>query len=488
MTIRLRLYIGFLVLIIIFLVDFVVNQHLSQEVIRNTEYLSNSEAVIRNSNLLHKNMIEMQSGFRGYLLTGVGSFLDSYYKGLETVSPLFKEQKSLVNAQEQNIRLDSIMNLHKRWVMYANSLIGAKKDTTAEASFRYQELFEKKLKMEVGKKLNDEIENLFIAFDSDEYSLRQKRRAALQESISQTRNITLSLTIFSIVVALISCFYIIKLIANRISHMVQLADEIAKGNFKKISDNKNDELEKLSESLNIMSETLEKNFEELTKKNKELDQFAYVVSHDLKAPLRGIDNISKWIEEDHEDDLTPALKKHLELIKGRTKRLENMINGLLDYARAGRVNSNTEKVNVQEMITELVEELVPSSFTVNIKTKMPVLTTEKLRLEQVFSNLLSNAVKYHDKNKGEITISSYDLGDMYEFSVSDNGPGIQAEYHDKIFMVFQTLKERDAFESTGVGLAIVKKIIDEQKMKIVVESEISKGTTFKFTWPKYKAN
>jgi light-regulated signal transduction histidine kinase (bacteriophytochrome) len=119
---------------------------------------------------------------------------------------------------------------------------------------------------------------------------------------------------------------------------------------------------------------------------------------------------------------------------------------------------------------------------------MPVLMTDKLHIEQVFSNLISNAVKYNDKPVGRIDIGAFDWGDYYEFTVQDNGIGIQSAYYEKIFTIFQTLQERDAFESTGVGLAIVKKILEDHKSTITVESISGKGTVFTFTWPKYLVN
>ncbi|MFY9309053.1 MAG: ATP-binding protein [Bacteroidia bacterium] len=483
MTIRLRLFIGFAFLIVIFLINFLVNQSLSREVKKNIVYLGESETVLRNSDLLNKSMTDMQSGFRGFLLTGQEVFLSTYNDGIEKVPPLLKQQRALVTAPKQKVRLDSINVLHTRWVNYANDLISTKRDTLPESGIKYKELFETRLKKEVGKKLNDEIRRIFIAFDGHEYSLRKLRREALESSLVSTGNINLALTLFSLSLAIITCFYIVRIITNRISRMVTLAQEISKGNFKAISDNKQDELQKLSESLNLMSKTLDKNFRDLTFKNKELDQFAYIVSHDLKAPLRGIINITKWMEEDHHKDMTPEIQKHIDLIKGRALRLESMINGLLEYARIGRTNMALETVNVKNMLSDLVEVLVPKKFDVEIG-EMPVFTTERLRLEQVFSNLITNAVKYSDKEKGNIQILCIELESYYQFEVRDNGAGIQSEYYDKIFMIFQTLRERDAFESTGVGLAIVKKIIDDQKATIKVESEFGKGTTFTFTWPK----
>jgi light-regulated signal transduction histidine kinase (bacteriophytochrome) len=229
---------------------------------------------------------------------------------------------------------------------------------------------------------------------------------------------------------------------------------------------------------------LKKSFSELTKKNNELDQFAYVVSHDLKSPLRGINNIVSWVEEDHEHELTPEIKRNLELIKSRTLRLENMINGLLEYAKVGKVQKGKETVDILKLLREIIDLVVPKNFSVQIDGVMPFISTEKLHIEQVFSNLITNAVKYNQNASPRIVIKSRELEDYYEFTVSDNGIGIQKEYFEKIFVIFHTLQEKDAFESTGVGLAIVKKIIDDYKGTIRVQSELGKGSSFIFTWPK----
>ncbi len=484
MSIRLQLFLGFSLLIMIFIISFFVNQRLSNEVLKNTSYINNSEAIIRNSNVIHKEMIEMQSGFRGFLLTGQEVFLQAYYDGINTVPPVIREQYGLLSSDLQRERLDSIRTLHNNWVNYANSLIFSRQDTLPEATKKYQELFETKLKMEVGKKLNDHIHKLFLYFDNYEYQVRKDRRVALQKSLKNTGIITLTLTLVSVVIALLAGFYFIRTITQRISKMVNLAEHISKGDFKKMEDTKQDELNRLSVSLNDMSETLEKNFKELKKKNSELDQFAYVVSHDLKAPLRGIANIISWIEEDHEQELTPDVKHNLVLIKGRATRLENMINGLLEYAKVGKIKKGYEAVDVTDLVLETVELLVPKHFKVEITSAMPVIVTERLHIEQVFSNLISNAVKYNHNPKPVIIISATELHDAYQFTVSDNGQGIQKEYFDRIFVIFQTLQERDAFESTGVGLAIVKKIVEDYKGTITVNSEPGRGTSFVFTWPK----
>jgi light-regulated signal transduction histidine kinase (bacteriophytochrome) len=269
--------------------------------------------------------------------------------------------------------------------------------------------------------------------------------------------------------------------------MITLAEKISKGSFITVTDTRKDEFASLVSSLNEMSETLERNFMELKNKNEELDQFAYVVSHDLKAPLRGISNIISWIEEDHEVDLTPNIKNNFMLIKGRARRLENMINGLLEYARVGKLKKGVEKIELNAFLKEIKELIVPGNVTFITDKNLPTIYAEKLLLEQVFSNLISNAFKHNNVNDPKIVIGCSDKGTHYEFSVTDNGPGIEKEYFDKIFVIFQTLQERDAFESTGVGLAIVKKIVENQKGTIHIESQLGKGTTIMFTWPKLKS-
>ncbi len=484
MSIRFQLFVIFFVLIMIFITAFFVNQQLSAEVIKNSAYVNSSEAVIRNSNIIQKNIIEMQSGFRGFLLTGQEPFLKQYYEGLQSVPKLMNEERNLVNTQDQRENLDSIEKYNELWVKYANDLITSKLDTSRSGREKYVELFETTLKMEVGKKLNDKIQNIFTSFDNYEYQLRSSRRSALQSSVASTRKTTLSLTIFSILLAFSLGFYLIRNITKRISKMVSLAENISNGDFRKIENISKDEMNQLSISLNSMSQTLEKNINELTKNNNDLNQFAYVVSHDLKAPLRGISNIISWIEEDHTHELTEKVNYNLGLIKGRTERLENMINGLLEYSKIGKIKNEYEKVVVQNMVNEIVDMIVPKNHIVKSEIGVKEIYTEKIRLEQVLSNLISNAVKYNNDKNPEIYICAKEFDKYYEFSVIDNGPGIDEKYFEKIFQIFQTLKERDAFESTGVGLAIVKRIIEEYKGTINVTSKPGFGSTFTFTWPK----
>ncbi len=245
------------------------------------------------------------------------------------------------------------------------------------------------------------------------------------------------------------------------------------------------EMSELHNKLKNETAEAEKASGDLAKINKELDQFAYVVSHDLKAPLRAINNLSSWIEEDLGPDANEDVKKNMQLLRGRVGRMESLIAGVLEYSRVGRLINQTEQLDAHKLVLETVEFLSPpESFIVTLQNDMPVIYADKLKLQQVFSNLISNAVKYHHTKNGTIKIECKNEEEYYHFSVTDDGPGIDPQYHQKVFDIFQTLQARDKVESTGIGLAIVKKIINEAGGNIWIDSEVGRGTSFIFSWPK----
>ncbi len=240
-----------------------------------------------------------------------------------------------------------------------------------------------------------------------------------------------------------------------------------------------------AEELNWMAQSLAKTTSVLRKRNQELDQFSYVVSHDLKAPLRAIANLSSWIEEDLSESMTEDTLHQMNLLRGRVHRMEALIEGLLQYSRVGRIQVPSEMVKVEKLLAEIIDSLAPpSGFEVKVAPGMPTFVTERLPLQQVFANLISNAIKHNRSESGYVNISVKDLGNFYEFAVADDGQGIAAQYHDKVFVIFQTLEARDKVENTGIGLSLVKKIVEGQGGSISIESAEGEGATFRFTWPK----
>jgi len=172
-------------------------------------------------------------------------------------------------------------------------------------------------------------------------------------------------------------------------------------------------------------------------------------------------------------------------MKGRLARLDDLINGLLAYARASRTERVLAPVDVAQLVREVAELVVPPSFILTLAPDLPTFVADRLGLQQVFTNLLSNAAKYYTgEGPGRISVSAQDEGRHYAFRVQDNGPGIAPEHHHKIFLLFQTLRDRHTAESTGIGLSIVKKLVDDQQGTIRVESAVGQGAAFIFTWPK----
>jgi signal transduction histidine kinase len=223
---------------------------------------------------------------------------------------------------------------------------------------------------------------------------------------------------------------------------------------------------------------------ELEQKNRELDQFAYIVSHDLKAPLRGINNLSLWIEEDLGDKIEGEIKASFDMMRGRVKRMELLINGILEYSRAGRIKQEAETFELKTMLSDLVQSLSPpDNFKIIIPDDLPTVTAEKISFEQIFTNYISNGIKYNNNPNPIIEVSYTVNNGMYEFCVADNGEGIEKQFHEKVFVIFQTLQSRDTYESTGVGLAIVKKIVEDKGGKVWIESEKGHGAKFFFSWP-----
>jgi PAS domain S-box-containing protein len=225
----------------------------------------------------------------------------------------------------------------------------------------------------------------------------------------------------------------------------------------------------------------------LERSNQELDAFAYAASHDLKAPLRVIHNASNWIEEDLAGHLTGETRENMNLLRSRVWRMDRLLDDLLEYSRIGRETDDrhTEAIS-GTVLMENIQGLLslPQGFIVDANSTLAAIEVFRMPLQQILINLISNAIKHHDKKTGRVEICVEDLGEMLRFSVKDDGPGIPAQYHEKIFKMFQTLKPRDQVEGSGMGLAMVRKHVDFAGGEVKLQSAVGLGSTFSFTWPK----
>jgi PAS domain S-box-containing protein len=225
--------------------------------------------------------------------------------------------------------------------------------------------------------------------------------------------------------------------------------------------------------------------QEIRSANEELTSFAYVVSHDLKAPLRAIGSLADWLSTDYADKFDDEGKEHMRLLISRVHRMGGLIDGILQYSRVGRVKDALVDVELNRLVRDVIDLLAPpANITVTVDAALPTVKTEATRIAQVFQNLISNAVKYMDKPQGNVHIGCVADGTHWKFSVTDNGPGIEPRHFERIFQLFQTLAPRDRIESTGVGLALVRKIVEMYGGRVWIESKVGEGSTFSFTLPR----
>ncbi len=469
-----------------------INYNQSELVNENSEKSASSTLIIRNSNRFQRNLLNMVSGLRGYLLTNEGYFIQTYDSAIIENESILQELLTLIpEGTKQREVLENISDLNEYWVNESvGPLLEAKKIAIVSDSSMtaFNKLYRERMRTGLEQDILRQIQSKFVEFSNYEYGLRELRKRELTESIQNTKKVSFYLTFISIIAGSIIAGFIAYYISSRIVKMVKMANAIAQGNYEvHMTDVGRNELSQLAKALNEMAKILNMNISLLRKQKNELDQFAHIVSHDLKTPLRGIDNVVTWIEEDHSFDIPPKVHEYLSIIKGRILLAENLLKGILLYARVGKEVMVKERVDVNELLTE-IKEYGYNKPGINfiVESHMPILHTERTPLQQIFTNLIVNAFKYHDKTEGFVKVYHKIEGDFYEFFIEDNGPGIAPQYHEKIFVIFQTLQEKDTFDNTGVGLAIVRKILDDRNLKISIISELGNGSVFSFTWPMTK--
>lgn len=246
--------------------------------------------------------------------------------------------------------------------------------------------------------------------------------------------------------------------------------------------------EKQKKIINIQKQSIiehEKLEKSLTRSNEELDKFAYIASHDLKSPLRGIAQVVSWVEDDLKGTMSDETSGHLGLIKNRINRLEALLNDLLDYSRVGRLHGDFKNIDLEEFILEIFQlSNPPEEFKCVINTDIQTIETLHVPLALIIRNLVSNAIKHHDRKDGMLNITVKDQSEFIEFTVKDDGPGIEPRFHEKIFEVFQTLHSRDKVEGSGIGLSIIKKLVNNYQAMLDLDSDGINGSTFILHWPK----
>lgn len=244
------------------------------------------------------------------------------------------------------------------------------------------------------------------------------------------------------------------------------------------------EYKKAEQELERLNKELGVTVQELSISNRQLHDFVHVAAHDLKTPVRGIGTLADWIIADYGDKLDNQGREQVRLLKARVVRIDKLIDGMLQYSKVVRNRQKMRQVDLNAMLPDIIRGITSPDHVEIAVDSMPTITCERDHIEIVFQNLLINAVTFMDKTNGNVKVGCVEQGDFWKFYVSDNGPGIEQKYFEKIFRIFQTLPKKDESETTGIGLAIAKKIVELYGGKIWVESQLDSGSTFYFTFPR----
>jgi PAS domain S-box-containing protein len=244
------------------------------------------------------------------------------------------------------------------------------------------------------------------------------------------------------------------------------------------------ELKKAEQELERLNKELTDAVQELGISNRQLHDFVHVAAHDLKTPVRGIGTLADWIINDYGDKFDNQGREQVRLLKTRVIRIDKLIDGMLQFSKIVRTRHREKQVNINAVLSDITGTISPSDHVKIAVDSMPAITCERDHIELIFQNLMANAVTFMDKTDGVVKVGCVEQGDFWKFYVSDNGPGIEQKYFEKIFRIFQTLPKNDEPETAGIGLAIVKKIVELYGGKIWVESQPGSGSTFYFTFPK----
>jgi len=333
------------------------------------------------------------------------------------------------------------------------------------------------------------------------------------KTVITTLTISGLIVLLSFALAIVFGVFLSKRIAKPIIKLRDAAVKIGEGRLDtQIKIKKKDEIGDLAAAFNQMTQDLRRTttsidnlnreiaerkkaeqsqaqlLEKLEKTNRELNDFLYIASHDLKTPLRGIATLANWISDDYTDKLDNNGKEKINLLITRVDRMYNLIRGILSYSRLIRIEEEKIVLDMNEILIKVIDMIAPpENITITIENELPVIKCEKTPITEVFRNLISNAVKYMDKPQGRIKIGCAEENGFWKFSVADNGPGIEEKYFKKVFQLFQTLSPFDEAKSVGMGLSLVKKIVETYGGKIWIESQPDRGSTFFFSLPKQES-
>lgn len=418
----------------------------AQKVKSTTDLVEHTQEVLRKSSDVLLDVLNIETGSRGYSLTGNENYLEPFNNAVTTINSNIEKLALLTKDNlNQQSRIDSLKKVIEKRLTFTKILIEVRK----QKGFNSAEKF---MSDGNGKILTDKIRNIIAAINSEELGLLEQRKKENEKSNKNSGLIFLALLVFIVTILTLVAILIIKNQKTR----------------------------------NKYEEDLKKSIELFTAVNKELETFTYSVSHDLRAPLRAINGYSKILQEDYAMKLDADGISSLNAILNNSKKMGELIDDLLAFSRLGRKEITTSEINMNILVKSVKEEeMIGRSNEIEFKiNELPSAMGQQALIKQVWVNLISNAVKFSkNQPKTIIEIGSYFKDKFVVYYIKDNGTGFDMQYYDKLFGIFQRLHSQEEFEGTGIGLAIVQKIVTRHNGKVWAESKLNEGSCFYFSLP-----
>jgi signal transduction histidine kinase len=498
-----KIIISYVFVLALIIILEVINKTFSGYIRKDSERLNRSEEILSKSASIQKSIANMESDFRGYFLVGDSSLATRFYISsahfedtYKSISPEKMEDSSQAGLYRQ---LGRMVRNWKDTILIP--VIIARQDylinTNQRNQLNYERLYHKAIENQLDASMLKNITNRFNVFDERERMALDHNRRELEVSLSRNDTTSLVMALFILIVGIGITFSTARNITTRMNTMIEQAENISLGRYSdKIDDRGSDEMSRLAGALNRMTTSLEANFIkleqsnlELKSSNRDLEQFIYSVSHDLKEPVRMVSIYTQMLASTAGTNLNSTSIEYINFATEGATRIIKLLDGLLSYLNISRFESNPEIVDIQNIINDsmkgLKDKIQESGARINIAI-MPELEGNVKQLELLFCNLIDNAINFRSRKKPVIDIEVKWEYNMWIFSVKDNGIGIDRQYFEKIFIIFQRLNDRNQASGSGVGLTICKKIVELHHGEIWVNSEPGKGTTVFFSLPGFQ--
>ncbi|HEX7306024.1 sensor histidine kinase [Lentzea sp.] len=434
---------------------------------------------------LARALLDEETGLRGFVLTGQDDFLTPYLDGRRTEVESAERVRDLVG--DVNGRVKRIEDLARQWRgQYAEPAIAGIR-LSGPGSATTQDT-------DRGKAIFDQVRAEVSALQNDIAELGRTARAELDHAAAVVLWLVIGMGVLLVAVIGGLSLLLHRLLITPLADLAEHTRQVASGDFEHAIDASGPrETVMLAEDVDAMRrrivqelETLAAAKTELQRSNSELEQFAYVASHDLQEPLRKVASFCQLLQRRYGGQLDDRADQYIDFAVDGAKRMQGLINDLLAFSRVGRLTREQTVIDLNEVVRQVVDsfsERIEETRALVVAEDLPSVRGEATLLSAVFQNLISNALKFRGSSDPVVNIGAERDGDMWKFTVHDNGIGIEPEYADRIFVIFQRLHPKDAYPGTGIGLAMCRKIVEYHGGTIWLKTDVDSGTSFQFTLP-----